>query len=104
VACRRLPFPLPARAGLELVTSERRAKLTQMSWYIEVELLGRVVHEVAVSDSDLEAMRCYRSARAQWRAGKPIALELADNTRLASYLAEDVTGLRLLASDQRLVA
>jgi hypothetical protein len=75
-----------------------------MSWYIEIELFGRVVHEVPVSPNELEARRCYERAQAQWRRGAPVDLELDDKTRLSSYFAEDVTGLRLLADGKALAA
>jgi hypothetical protein len=74
-----------------------------MSWYIEVELFGRVVHEVPVSDSHSEAERCYRRARADWDAGRAFALEVGD-LRLASYFADDVTGLRLRPFEERAAA
>ena len=74
-----------------------------MSWYIEVELFGRVVHEVPVSDDHSEARRCYRRARADWLAGEPVALAVGD-LRLASYFADDVSGLRLRAFEERAAA
>jgi hypothetical protein len=74
-----------------------------MSWYIEVELFGRVVHEVPVSGDPAEAERCYRRARADWHAGEAVALEVGD-LRLASYFAEDVTGLRLRPFEERAAA
>jgi hypothetical protein len=74
-----------------------------MSWYIEVELFGRAVHQVPVSDNHSEAERCYRRARAEWDAGGAIALEVGD-LRLASYFAEDVTGLRLRLFEERAAA
>jgi hypothetical protein len=74
-----------------------------MSWYIEVELFGRVVHEVPVSDSHAETERCYRRARAAWNAGGAVALEVGD-VRLASYFADDVTGLRLRSVEERAAA
>ena len=74
-----------------------------MGWYIEVELFGRVVHEVPVSDNHAEAERCYRLARADWQAGADIALEVG-NLRLASYFADDVTGLRLRPFEERAAA
>jgi hypothetical protein len=55
-------------------------------------LFGRVAHEVPVSDSAAGAERCYRRARADWMAGRPVALEVG-GVRLASYFAEDVTAL-----------
>jgi hypothetical protein len=57
----------PAAPGVP-APSGRRSRLRRMSWYIEVELLGRVVHEVPVSDNHSEAERCYRRARADWNA------------------------------------
>jgi hypothetical protein len=74
-----------------------------MSWYIEVELFGRVAHEVPVSDSRAEAERCYRRARVAWEAGEAVALEVGD-LRLASYFPEDVTGLRLRPFEERAAA
>ena len=74
-----------------------------MSWYIEVELFGRVVHEVPVSDDHAEAQRCYQRARADWVAGEPVVLDVGD-LRLASYFADDVTGLRLRAIEERAAA
>jgi hypothetical protein len=74
-----------------------------MSWYIEVELFGRVLHEVPVSDSHAEAERCYRRARSDWDAGRGVVLEVGD-LRLASYFAEDVTGLRLRSFQERAAA
>ena len=74
-----------------------------MSWYIEVELFGRVAHEVPVSDSPAEAKRCYRRARADWMAGRPVALEVG-GVRLASYFAEDVTALHLRPFEERAAA
>jgi hypothetical protein len=71
-----------------------------MSWYIEVELFGRVVHEVPVSDSPAEAQRCYRRARADWTAGGPVVLDVG-GVRLASYFAEDVTALHLRPFEER---
>ena len=74
-----------------------------MRWYIEVELFGRVVHEVPVSDNRSEAESCYRRARAGWDAGEAVALEVGD-LRLASYFAGDVTGLRLRPFEERAAA
>jgi len=74
-----------------------------MSWYIEVELFGRVAHEVPVSDSRAEAERCYRCARVAWETGEAVALEVGD-LRLASYFPEDVTGLRLRPFEERAAA
>jgi hypothetical protein len=74
-----------------------------VSWYIEVELFGRVVHEVPVADSHAEAERCYRRARAEWTAGRDVALEVGD-VRLASYFAEDVTALHLRPFEERAAA
>lgn len=74
-----------------------------MSWYIEVELFRRVVHEVPVSDDQTEAERCYRRARAGWDAGGAVVLEVGD-LRLASYFADDVTGLRLRPFEERAAA
>ena len=74
-----------------------------MSWYIEVELFGRVAHEVPVSDSHAEAERCYRCARVAWETGEAVALEVGD-LRLASYFPEDVTGLRLRPFEERAAA
>jgi hypothetical protein len=74
-----------------------------MTWYIEVELFGRVVHEVPVSENHAEAERCYRRARAEWDAGGAVALEVGDQ-RLASYFADDVTGLRLRPFEERAAA
>jgi hypothetical protein len=91
--------------GTPSPTAVRVAAHTEaVSWYIEIELFGRVIHEVAVSQNELEAKRCYERARAQWRSGQAVALELDDTTRLGSYFAEDVTGLRLLGEDQALAA
>jgi hypothetical protein len=74
-----------------------------VSWYIEVELFGRVLHEVPVSDSRAEAERCYRRARADWTAGRAVVLERGD-VRLASYFAEDVTALHLRPFEERAAA
>jgi hypothetical protein len=74
-----------------------------MSWFIEVELFGRVVHEVPVSDDYSDAERCYRRARAAWSAGEPVALEV-DGLRLVSYFADDVSGLRLRSFEERAAA
>jgi hypothetical protein len=74
-----------------------------MSWYIEVELFGRVVHEVPVSDNHAEAEQCYRRARAAWQAGRTVAVE-AGGVRLASYFADDVTGMRLRPFEERAAA
>jgi hypothetical protein len=74
-----------------------------MSWYIEVELFGRVVHEVPVSDSRAEAERCHRRARVAWERGEAVALELG-GLRLASYFPDDVTGLRLRLFEERAAA
>jgi hypothetical protein len=74
-----------------------------MSWYIEVELFGRVVHEVPVSDSRADAERCYRRARGAWETGEAVELEVGDQ-RLATYFAEDVTGLRLHSFEERAAA
>jgi hypothetical protein len=73
-----------------------------MSWYIEVELFGRVVHEVPLSDS-AEAERCNRHARVAWETGEAVALEVGD-LRLASYFPDDVTGLRLRRFEERAAA
>jgi hypothetical protein len=74
-----------------------------MGWYIEIELFGRVVHEVPVSDSHAEAERCYRHARADWTAGRAVALDVGD-VRLASYFADDVTALHLRRIEARAAA
>jgi hypothetical protein len=74
-----------------------------MSCYIEVELFGRVLHEVPVSDDQSEAESSYRRARADWKAGRPVAVE-AGGVRLASYFADDVTGLRLRPFEERVAA
>jgi hypothetical protein len=74
-----------------------------MTWYVEIELFDRVVHEIPLSDSQAEAERCYRRARRNWQAGKPFALDVGD-LRLASYFAEDVTGLRLRVFEDRAAA
>jgi hypothetical protein len=74
-----------------------------MSWYIEVELFGRVVHEVPVSDSRAEAERCYRRARVAWERGEAVALEFG-GLRLASYFPDDVTGLSLHPFEERAAA
>jgi hypothetical protein len=76
---------------------------TQVTWYIEIELFGRVVHEIPLSDSQAEAERSYRRARRNWNAGEPVALDLGDR-RLASYFAEDVTSLRLRVFEDRAAA
>jgi hypothetical protein len=74
-----------------------------MSWYIEVELFGRVVHEVPVSDNRAQSERCYRRARIAWERGEAVTLEVGD-LRLASYFHEDVTGLRLRPFEERAAA
>jgi hypothetical protein len=74
-----------------------------MTWYVEIELFDRVVHEIPLSDSRAEAVRCYRRARRNWQAGKPFALDVGD-LRLASDFAEDVTGLRLRLFEDRAAA
>jgi hypothetical protein len=58
---------------------------------------------VPVSDNPAEAERCYRRARADWTAGRPVALEV-DGVRLASCFAEDVTGLCLRPFEERAAA
>jgi hypothetical protein len=74
-----------------------------MSWYIEVELFGRVVHEVPVPGDHAEAERCCWRARADWKAGMNVALDVG-GSRLASYFAGDVTGLRLRRFEDRAAA
>jgi hypothetical protein len=74
-----------------------------MTWYIEIELFGRVVHEIPLSDSKADAELSYRRARRNWDAGEPVALDLGDR-RLASYFAEDVTSLRLRVFEDRAAA
>jgi len=74
-----------------------------MTWYIEIELFGRVLHEIPLSDSQAEAELVYRRARRNWDAGEPVALDLGDR-RLASYFAEDVTSLRLRVLEDRAAA
>ena len=74
-----------------------------MSWYIEVELFGRVVHEVPVSDNRAEAERCYRRARVAWESGEAVVLEFG-GLRLAAYFPDDVTGLRLRPFEERAAA
>jgi hypothetical protein len=74
-----------------------------MTWYVEIELFDRVVHEVPVSDSEADAELCYRRARRKWQAGEPVAVDVG-GVRLASYFAEDVTGLRLRVFEDRAAA
>jgi hypothetical protein len=74
-----------------------------MTWYVEIELFDRVVHEIPLSDSQAEAELCYRRARTRWQAGEAVTLDLG-GLRLASYFAEDVTGLRLRVLEDRAAA
>jgi hypothetical protein len=96
-----LELAQPSRAGLRRPKGD--SQFDVMTWYVEIELFDRVVHEIPVSDSQADAELCYRRAHHKWQAGEAVALDLG-GVRLAWYFAEDVTGLRLRVFEDRAAA